>query len=93
MLGKKKKNRGGAAKKSSEVSVDNRNPETIKIRQLLAVNPLSAKIELKLKKSGSVVLMFKYLTNIEIVVVDVKLNVDKDSQVFSTDREVIFSIE
>jgi hypothetical protein len=48
-------------------------------------------IDLKAKKLGSVLMNFKYLTHLEVVVVQVKLVIDKESQVFSSDSEVKFS--
>jgi hypothetical protein len=51
---------------------------------------LSIKVDIKLP-SGSVVLTFKFLPAVEVAVVDVKLKVDKDSQIFSADKEVIFN--
>jgi hypothetical protein len=85
---KKKKKRGGAPK-SADASV-NGNTDASKIRQLLSVHPLSIKVDIKLP-SGSVVLTFKFLPAVEVAVVDVKLKVDKDSQIFSADKEVIFN--
>ena len=82
---KKKKKRGGNNDSAQSTSTGNGND---KVNQLLAQHLLSVQIDMRAKKVGSVQLNFKYLSHLEVVVVNVKLVVDKESQVYAADKEV-----
>ena len=58
------------------------------MNHLLAQHLLSVQINLEAKKFGTVQLNFKYLTHLEVVVVNVKLAINKDVQVYTGDKEV-----
>ena len=63
--------------------------DVIKIHFVSNYKWISFQIDIKAKKLGSVLMNFKYLTHLEVVVVQVKLVIDKESQVFSADSEVL----